>query len=189
MNDKELEKFLSQFKTKIKPSEELARKIVADLSPHLNFRCGDVEIREKKKGRLSGYELIFNQIHNLMIKWKILVPVALVILIAVVWGIVQFGQKAPITGPEGEKLTGGEQLTGEEQPTAEEYIEKKYVETPKEVPVPETTGDIDNVIDAMVALSENEMVIITDEGNDASLINLDSQAISDFGQSYDENEF
>jgi len=156
MNDKELEKFLSQFKTKIKPSEKLARRIVANL-----------EIKE----------IIFNPIHNLMTKWRVIVPVVIVVLAVVVWGIIQFGQKGPITGPE------------EGQPTGQEYIEKEYVKTPKEVPVPEITGDIDDVINAMSAFSENEMVIITDEGNDASLINLDSQAISDFGQSYDESEF
>jgi len=158
MNDKELEKFLSQFKTKIKPSEKLARKIVANL-----------EIKE----------IIFNPIHNLMTKWKVIVPVVIVVLAILVWGIIQFGQKGLITGPEGGQLTGEE----------EEYIEKEYVKTPKEVSVPEITGDIDDVINAMSAFSENEMVIITDEGNDASLINLDSQAISDFGQSYDESEF
>jgi len=175
MNDKELEKFLSQFKRKIKPSEELARKIVANLEIK--------DIREKEKGRLSGYEIIFNQIHNLMTKWKVIVPVTIVVLAIIVWGIIQLGPRESITGPEGEKLTGEGQSTGEE------YVEKKYVETPKEVSVPKTTGNIDDVINAMTALSENEMVIITEEGNDASLINLDSQAISDFGQSYDESEF
>lgn len=166
MTDKELEKFLAQLKEKVKPSEKLAQKIMADL-----------EIREREKGRLSGYELIFNQIHNLMTKWKVVVPVTIVVLAIIVWGIVQFGPKSPTTGPE----------IG--QPGSEEYVEKEYVKTPPEVSVPQVTGDIDDTIDALAALSENEMLIITEEGNDASLINFDSQAISDFGQSYNENEF
>lgn len=165
ITEKELKKFLSQFREKVKPSEKLVQKIMADL-----------EIREKEKGRLSVYELIFNQIHNLMTKWKVIVPVAIVILVIIVWGVIQFGPKGPITGPEG-------------QPGAGEYVEKEYVKTPPEVSLPQVTGNIDDTINALTALSENEMVIITEEGNDASLINLDSQAISDFGQSYDESKF
>ena len=166
MTEKELEKFLSQLREKVKPSEKLVQKIMADL-----------EMREKEKGRLSVYELIFNQIHNLMTKWKIIVPVVIVVLAIFVWGIVQFGPKGPTTGPE----------TG--QPDSGEYVEKEYVKTPPAVAVPQVTGDINDTIDALTALSENEMIVITDEGNDASLMDFDSQAISDFGQSYNENEF
>src|SRR4030042_3404186 len=169
MTDKELEKFLSQFKKRVKPSERLVQKIMADLEV--------TEAREKEKGRLSGYELNLNQIHNLMNKWKVIVPAAIVILIVAVWGIIQFGPKAPTTGPESGLST------------EEEFVEKEYVKTPEEMPVPNVTGEDDDIINAITALSENEMVIITEEGNDASLVTLDSRAISDFGQSYDENEF
>ncbi len=164
MTEKELEKFLSGLKAKIKPSKQLAQKIVADL-----------EIREKSKGRLSGYELNFNQTHNLMKSWKVIIPAAVVVLLLLIVGFSYLGPKRiqPTSGPQ-------DQLGAEQE---------KFVETPNPVPVPKTTGDINDTIDALTALSENEMVIITEEGNDASLVTLDSQAISDFGQSYDENEF
>jgi hypothetical protein len=173
MTEKELEKFLSQLKERVKPSEKLAQKIMADLEV--------TEARENEKGRLSGYELNLNQIHSLMNKWKVIVPAAIVILIVAVWGFARFGLRGPTTGPESELSTGKEPV--------EEFVEKEYVKTPEAVSVPNVTGDVEDIIDAMTALSENEMVIITEEGNDASLVTLDSQAISDFGQSYDENEF
>ncbi|MCX6813977.1 MAG: hypothetical protein NT078_02095, partial [Candidatus Azambacteria bacterium] len=71
----------------------------------------------------------------------------------------------------------------------EQVQETEYVQTPNEVFVPRATGNINDVIDAMTALAENEQVIIVEEGNDASMVTIDSQAISDFGQSYDENQF
>jgi len=178
MTDKELEKLLSKFRNKLKPRKELVQKILADL-----------EIGEDKKGRLSTYELIFNQIHNLMTKWKVLIPVTIVVLAIIVWGFIQFSHIAPITNPEIGRPAGEEQAGKQTEEQTEQYTEKEYVKTPPEVSVPQAGGNIEDTIDALTALSENEMVIITEESNDASLIDLDNQAINDFGQSYNENEF
>ncbi len=160
MNEQELEKKLSQYKN-IKPSPQLIHKIMADFE-------------NANKGRLSFKQLIFNQIHNLM-NWKIFVPVAIAILVVAVWGVVKIGPKEIITGLK-------------EEFNDEGYVETEYVKTPEEVSVPRATGDIDDAVGALITLSENELLITTEEGNDASLINFDSQAISDFGQSYNENE-
>ena len=188
MNDKELKKFLSQFREKIKPRKELTNKILADLNVTEEIE-NRYTLQEKKKGRFSGYEIIFNQIHDFMTKRRIIVPATIVVLVIIVWGIIQFGQRVPITGPETGPSAGEEQTGKQTGEQTAEYVEKEYVKTPPEVSLPQVTGDIDDTIDALTALSENEMVIIVEEGNDVSLIDFDSQAINDFGQSYDENEF
>jgi len=170
MSEEEIEKVLSKLKEKTKPSEEFAQRIVAKL-----------EIREKEKGRLSGYELILNRIHNLMTKWKFIVPAAIAVLLIVVWGIVKLGLKGPVpvSITEQEKTK-----TEQEQNTAEQYVQ-----VPPEISVPKADGQIDSTIDALTALSANEQTIIVEEGNDASMVTIDNQAVSDFGQSYDENQF
>lgn len=167
-----MEKFFSGIKEKIKPSKELSQRILADLSvtEKEDSRC---VLREKEKGRISGYELILNQIHIFMTKWKMAVPVVLVVLVVAGLMIIRSGQKTQLTP------------TQEQSQTAE----TEYVQTPSEVPVPRATGNIDDIIGAMTALAENEQVIIVEEGNDVSMVTIDSQAISDLGQSYDENQF
>jgi len=165
MSGKDLEKFFSGIKEKIKPSKELSQKILASF---------DIT-EEKEKGRISGYELILNQIHIFMTKWKMAIPVVLVVLVVAGLMIMRSGQKI-----QPFKETG----YSPERPT-----ETEYVQIPNEVPVPQATGNIDDIINAMTAFAENEQVITVEEGNDASMVTLDSQAISDFGQSYNENQF
>jgi len=162
MDEKEIKKILSNLKERIKPSEEFAKRIVANL-----------EIREEEKGRLSSYELILNRIHNLMTKWKFVVPVAIAVLLIIAWGIIKFGPLGAVPPS----------TTEQEQTTTEQYVQ-----VPPEIPVPEPDGQIDNAIDALTALSANEQTVIVEEGNDASMVTIDSQAISDFGQSYDEGD-
>ena len=163
MSGKDLEKFFSGIKEKIKPSKELSQKILASF---------DIT-EEKEKGRISGYELILNQIHIFMTKWKMAIPVVLVVLVVAGLMIMRSGQKTQPTSIQKQTQT----------------TETKYVQIPNEVPVPQATGNIDDIINAMTAFAENEQVIIVEEGNDASMVTLDSQAISDFGQSYNENQF
>lgn len=159
MSEKEIKKLFSSIKGKISPSKELSRRILADLSL----------TEEKEKGRISKYELILNQTHILMTKWKIVVPVVLVVLVVAGLMILRFGK--------------------ESQPTIETSLGHKYVQVPNEVPVPKATGNIDDIIGAMTAFAENEQIITIEEGNDASIVVIDGQEISDFGQSYNENEF
>jgi len=169
MGEKEVEKFLSNLKEKIRPSKELTQRILADLN--VVEKKENLSTIEKNKGRISGYELILNQIHTFMTKWKMAVPVVLVVLVVAGLMIIRSGQKP--------------------QPVQEESwaTDTEYVQVPIEIPVPQATGSIDNVINAMMAFAENEQVITVEEGNDASMVTLDSQAISDFGQSYNENQF
>jgi hypothetical protein len=170
MNEKEVGKFLSDLKEKIKPSKELTRRILADLNIKEKEDNPSV-LTEEDKGRISGYELILNQFHAFMTKWKMAIPVVLVVLVVAGLMIIRSGQKP--------------------QPIQEESraTDTEYVRVPVELPVPQATGNIDDIIDAMTAFAENEQVITVEEGNDASAVTIDSQAISDFGQSYDESQF
>jgi hypothetical protein len=61
-------------------------------------------------------------------------------------------------------------------------------EQPAEIIPPPATGNIDDAINALIQDAANEQVIAAEEDADTSLIDLDSQEISNFGQSYNENE-
>jgi hypothetical protein len=172
MKEKEIEKLLSNLKGRIRPSKELTQKILADLDV-AEKKDNRYILQEREKGRISTYELILNQIHIFMTKWKMAIPVVLVVLVVAGLMIIRSGQK---TQPAPESVQ-------------EQSTETGYVQTPEEVPVPRALGTIDDVIDAMTAFAENEQVIIVEEGNDASMVTIDGQAVSDFGQSYNENEF
>lgn len=58
----------------------------------------------------------------------------------------------------------------------------------QEASLPKATGNIDDTVDALIQDSVNEQAILGTEDDVASIITDDSQAISDFGQSYNENE-
>jgi len=170
MKEKEIKKIFSYAKEKIKPSEKLSQSILANLDiAQVNKKLPQTFKTNKTKGRISFNGLNFNQIHNLMTNWKVVVPVILVVLVAAGLLVVSFSQK-PMPQRQAE------------QP-------KTVVEIPQEVPVPQATGNIDDAVGAMVAMAENEQAITFDELNDILMIDLDSQAIGDFGQSYDENQF
>jgi hypothetical protein len=152
MTEQELEQKLSQFKN-IKPSQKLVNNIV------LNYK-------KSIKGRVSFSELIFNQIYNHMAKWKILIPVAIIVLLVIIWGSNGFNT-----------FNNGENL-GKVQDMSKEMI-----------PVSSTIENVDDVVDVILTFSENEGILMSEEIADANLITADSQEIIDFGQSYNENEF
>lgn len=69
--------------------------------------------------------------------------------------------------------------------------EKPPVEQPpeeEEIVPPAATGDIDDVVDALLKETADEASVLVAEEGDADLIDDDGQEISDFGQSIDENE-
>ena len=57
-----------------------------------------------------------------------------------------------------------------------------------EVVPPPATGNIDDVVDALMKELSDEDSLLKEEDDDAVLAISDSQEISDFGQSIDENE-
>lgn len=50
---------------------------------------------------------------------------------------------------------------------------------------PKATGNINDVISALIKDSTDEQALLNEEAADASLVTNDSQTISDFGQSYE----
>lgn len=115
----------------------------------------------REEGRPSIINIILNQIHNLMAP-KLKLALALVVVLAIVgiFAYYQIGQKAPqYLTQEGQKLGA----------------------------LPKATGNVDDAITALMqdSASEEAFLLANDE-EIASLVNLDSQAISDFGQSYNE---
>ena len=101
-----------------------------------------------------------------MAKWKILIPVAIIVLLVIIWGSNGFNT-----------FNNGENL-GKVQDMSKEMI-----------PVSSTIENVDDVVDVILTFSENEGILMSEEIADANLITADSQEIIDFGQSYNENEF
>lgn len=102
-------------------------------------------------------------------KWKIFVPVgivALAIIAVVIYS--QLGKEAP-----------SEQAVGQQ---VEEQQQVAVIIVP-------ATGNIDDAINALLQEAFADKAALSQEEGDASLLFADSQAISDFSQSYDESEF
>ncbi len=99
-----------------------------------------------------------NQIHNFMaINWKLVFGVIILALIASV-SYYQFVLKAP----------------------------SEVAKAPTEVNIVPATGNIDDIALALLNDVDAEAAILANVENDANLIIADSQAINDFGQSYNE---
>lgn len=142
---------------KIIPSKELLKQIVTqiDLDSYLYRRE-----ENKNKGRSN----LINQIHEFMsLKWKIGIPVGIIIIALGIFAYNQINVVAP------------------------NPIEK-MVEIP-DVKTPEVTANIDNAVDALILAASEEQAIFESELSDAALLGWDDSALSDFGQTYDENLF
>lgn len=99
--------------------------------------------------------------------WKIMVPLIIILVIAAGLIYYQFGIK----------------------PLQPQYTtEKAMPEQTAKITPPAATGNTDDAINALIQDATNEQVLATEEDADASLIDLDRQEISNFGQSYNENE-
>ncbi|MBU4284933.1 hypothetical protein KKF60_02945 [Patescibacteria group bacterium] len=101
-----------------------------------------------------------------MTKWKILVPIVIIVLVIVIFGINEFN------------LINNGDNSAKIQDVSKEML-----------PIPATTGNVDDIIDAILTFSDNEEILMNEETADINLITADSQEINDFGQSYNENEF
>jgi hypothetical protein len=77
-------------------------------------------------------------------------------------------------------------------PVAEESPQAPIAAPAQELPVAVTkpaTGNVDDAVNAILAAVSDDQALFADAEKDAALVGADSQAISDFGQSYNENEF
>ena len=62
------------------------------------------------------------------------------------------------------------------------------IEGPLEIVPPPATGNIDDLVDALMKEIADIESLLAGEDSDAALISADSQEIGDFGQSVNENE-
>lgn len=109
---------------------------------------------------------IIDQIHNLMKTKSIVI---LLVIIVVVVGIVLYClllEKPPVSEVPG---------PGEIPP-------------PEDVIPPAATGNVDDIVDALMKELSDEESVLTEEEGDAALVTSDSQEIADFGQSVDEDD-
>lgn len=99
------------------------------------------------------------------INWKIWAPLGIVIAVAlIIIGSYQSGPKTP-----------------------EASITGKTPQAP--VAIPQASGNVDEAVNAILVGASDDQTLFFDVEKDAELIAADSQTISDFGQSYNENEF
>ncbi len=117
----------------------------------------------------------------LTLKWKIIIPV--VVILALIAGYLQYKNKQQIeeesTNIQGQQDQQG-QLAQQGQAATTTIVE---------VTPPAATGNVDETIDALLQESSSEAGAFQEEMDSANIVADDSQAISDFGQSYNEKEF
>jgi len=116
---------------------------------------------------------------TLSLKWKIIIPV--VVILALIAGYLQIKNAK-------QNITEETPINFQEQQEQAQKQQEQNTTIP-EVVLPVATGNIDDTVNALLQDSSSETGILQEEMADADIIADDSQAISDFGQSYNENEF
>lgn len=105
-------------------------------------------------------------------KWKIIIAIVIVAFVAILIMYTQIGTKAPQP----------------QQPSIQKPLAPAE-EKISEVAPPAATGDVDDAVNALLQDSSLETLASEEESGDANLLGMDTQEISDFGQSYDTSEF
>lgn len=168
--------FIKKEGGKIYPDKEIFRQVMARIPANVtNEHNPRYSFMKEVQGRPSLRNMI-TKIQDLMtINWKVWAPVGIVAVVALVLvGNSQLGTKAP------------------QAPVAEESTQAPIAAPTQELPVAVTkpaTGNVDDAVNAILAAVSDDQALFADVEKDAALVAADSQAISDFGQSYNENEF
>lgn len=108
---------------------------------------------------------------NNMMKSKILIPIGVVAVLAIIFvGVKQFNHKSPAT--EVADNTLGNQTSN--LPTSDNQP---------------ATGNVDDTVNGIIASASSEGAYFDDSVKDGDLIATDSETLTNLGQAYDENEF
>jgi hypothetical protein len=183
MSDKKRENLITAIladeKNKIAPNPELLKSVLSELDV-TNISGNRSIIRdEREKGRVSGDEFpsikfyvrdksqtpkqkirfAMGEIYNPMaINWKLVLGI---VILAVIAGVSYY------------------QFV---------LVEKssEVAKAPTDIAVIPATGNVDDVVAALLNDADAETTILANVENDVNLVVADSQAIDDFGQSYNE---
>lgn len=168
---------LSREKENIIPSPEVLTNIISRVSLKesiTNRETGRYLYRGEIKGRPSLINVIKNQ-YTMAKNWKVIVPVGILALVVVLVIATQLGRKPQelaVPAP-----------TDQQQPVAELPV----TETAKP---PAAAVNVDDVVTDLFSDSSDEISQTSKAmDDDVLLLGLDSQVISDFGQSYNEDDF
>jgi len=171
--------FIKKEGGKIYPNKEIFRQVMAKIpSSVTNEQNPRYLFMKEVQGRPSWSKInnITKILNPMTMNWKIIAPVGVVAVIALVLvGVSQFGTKTP------------------QAPIADNgQVQETPIAISQDLPVAKSqpaTGDIDETVSAILAAASAEETYFADATKDSELITADSQSINNFGQSYYENEF
>lgn len=115
------------------------------------------------------YTIMFSDV-----KIKIIIGVILVLLVVAVAFYYFLPEKSIAPTVDQESGAG-------ENPSIDKALE--------DIVLPPATGDIDKIVEALLSGAAADGASASEEDEGADLLNLDSKEISDFGQSYNAEEF
>lgn len=143
-------------------SADRAHEIIGKLkAPVISPLASRLQRRDRGRSIISSF---VTQVNIFMSTTAKVGLVALVLLLVGIFGYTQLGSKP------------GEYATDTNGNTTVGGAEK-------------SSGDIDEVVNAILASSASESLVIGEEDADAALIDADSQELQDFGQSINDNDF
>jgi hypothetical protein len=158
-------------KEKITPQKELLEKIISQIETEKPVTKEEPSRYIDKEGKLKGRPSLANFVENwinMADKWKVIVPVGVLVIATVLIVANQLLKKpSEISGPAVTPVS------------------------PKEVVGPSVaTGNVDDIVSAVLsdAFAEGSQTEKNMQ-DDVELLGLDSQAINDFSQVYNESEF
>lgn len=171
--------FIKKEGRKIYPDKEIFKQVMAKIpSSVTNQNNSRYSFMKEVQGRPSWSKInnITKILNPMTMNWKIIAPVGIVAVIALVLvSVSQFGTKSP------------------QAPIADNgQVQESPIAISQDLPVAKTqpaTGDIDETVDAILAAASADESYFADAIKDSELVAADSQSINNFGQSYYENEF
>ena len=153
--------FISKAKDGVVAPKEILSRILSELPAASSVTNEEVARYPYVDGK--GRQNKPNQIHYPMLfNWKMLVPAGIVIALVAIFVASRFGSQ---TEQVAIQESGANQITA----------------------LPAATGNVDDAVAAVLDDSSNESILLASADKDVSSVISDSQMISDFGQSYDEN--